>query len=736
MAGNNSEEGPRTRPRRNLAGGRNPRLRLACLRCQQRKIRCDGELPACKNCKNAGVVCADGESARLRDLPRAYITNLKSRISWLETIIRSRCPDVDLSQGPSVHEGDESHWGTLDDTTEMVFGSPTPSRTQYLAGPTSELPPVVTQTPVRSGPGQSAAGASALSHEIGLVSLGTNQDPRYIGPSSGYFLARVMLNSSPKLDERSIGPNRDSPFPTQLAEASQGALPLPSEADMKLLSDAYFDVIHPQYPILHRPTFIAMLNEVYAQGREDAVVRFQVFMVLGIGATILSARLRARIPGESYFLSALQYFDKLNLSNSLKGLQCLLLVLIFTVHSPSVRLNVWYLHYHCLAALLDLGLQRDINTQAGITLLEQEMRTRIFWVVLTMDRTIATMMGRPIGLRDEACELRMPQGLCDDDLGLASLTGTRISVSNSSQTEFAVHLFRATKLNSEIKYVANSIVRDAPQYAYPPVANINDWQSSMLQKLDQWADEIPGVGDASKDYLRSTCLLRYHGLRMLLLRPCPAIPKPSPESLKECHKSAYDSIRLFDNLYRNNLLVHSWMTFHSLVLSTITMLYCIKIVPGIARRTELEILMRDLSISLSVLSATGEHWSGAKRSRDILDELGRSTIRWLRDANSAHRPNSTTQTQINGAQAVATQTVDIGNSTLALEGALPYVPEASTTFPSFNDMGMNGLMQTPFDDLILNGSFAEYFEATDSVNVDNIVRDLFQDFIPTYPNFT
>ena len=345
---------------------------------------------------------------------------------WLETIVRSRCPDVDLSQGPSVNETDEGYVGTLDDTTELIFGSPTPSRTQDLPGSTSEPLNTVIQTQVRSGPGPPGAGANSLSHEIGLVSLGTNQDPRYIGPSSGYFLARVMLNSAPKQDERSTRSNGENPFPTQLVEASQGPLPLPSRDDANQLSDAYFDAIHLQYPILHRPTFMKMLNQVYEQGSEDAVARFQVFAVFGIGATILSARLKARIPGESYFLSALQYFNELNLENSLQGLQCLLLTLIFTIHSPCVRLNVWYLNYHCLAALLDLGLQRDINTHAGISLLEQEMRTRIFWVILTMDRTIATMMGRPIGLRDEACELRVsyPQ--------LPSLPALQLYVSNCS----------------------------------------------------------------------------------------------------------------------------------------------------------------------------------------------------------------------------------------------------------------------------------------------------------------
>jgi hypothetical protein len=36
-----------------------------------------------------------------------------------------------------------------------------------------------------------------LSHEVGLVSLGANRDPRYIGPSSGYVLCKLSTHLVP-----------------------------------------------------------------------------------------------------------------------------------------------------------------------------------------------------------------------------------------------------------------------------------------------------------------------------------------------------------------------------------------------------------------------------------------------------------------------------------------------------------------------------------------------------------
>jgi hypothetical protein len=316
----------------------------------------------------------------------------------------------------------------------------------------------------------------------------------------------------------------------------------------------------------------------------------------------------------------------------------------------------------------------------------------------------------------------MPIGLSDEQL---TTPYQQITTEASSEMVFAIHLFKAAKLNSEIKYIAQSIVRDSPRYAYPRVVDINDWQNTMLHQLDEWATQIPGQNDPSALYLRTTCQIRYHGLRMLLLRPSPGIPKPSNEALVQCHKSARESIQLFDQLYKKNLLVHSWTTFHGLVLSTIALLYCIKVVPEIARTTEIDVLMADLSISLSVLSATGEHWSGAKRSRDILDELGKSTIRYLRDQNA--RPDgmdSRSASQTTGHRHVPTEVLDV--SGLGLQNA----PMDTSLMNAGDSLGF---LQNPFDDCMFNDSFAGYFVETDSINVDNIVRDLFQDFIPTYP---
>lgn len=140
---------------------------------------------------------------------------------------------------------------------------------------------------------------------------------------------------------------------------------------------------------------------------------------------------------------------------------------------------------------------------------------------------------------------------------------------------------------------------------------------------------------------------------MLLLRPSPAIPHPSHDSLEVCQQSATAIIRTFHEMYSKDLLPYTWSTVHSVFLATLSMLYCIWTVPNITRATKLETLTADLKSASGVLSALGEHWLEAKRSRVLLDELSQTTIRWLVERQP---PGSTTSVQtVPGAQNIPTR---------------------------------------------------------------------------------
>lgn len=291
------------------------------------------------------------------------------------------------------------------------------------------------------------------------------------------------------------------------------------------------------------------------------------------------------------------------------------------------------------------------------------------------------------------------------------------SVQTTSQIQYSVHLFRAAKINSEIKYVANSVVQEAPRYAYPPVTSILEWQNNVLQQLDQWAEQIPNSLDTpgSSNFMELICRLRYHGLCMLLLRPSPAIPKPTPDALIRCYNSARDSIRVLDDLYRHNLLLHSWFTFHGLVLGALTLLYCVKAEPNVAAGLSIDSIMSDLNTALSILSATGEHWSSAKKCRDILDELAKSTVQTLQARRRDDSPRAGTRSS------QRTQQMNSSTGRRENDASLEFslTEDLETALPSF------------YSDFLSGQSLESSFPDAESINVDIMIRDLFQDFIPT-----
>jgi hypothetical protein len=268
----------------------------------------------------------------------------------------------------------------------------------------------ITEAPV----GNPQHADSSLTHQIGLVSLPSGDNPRYIGPSSGHFFTQLVCTASAlsktanpsRLNRDNAALQRDNALTEELLRNIQ--TPLPSSKDLaQELTRTYFQTIHQTLPFLHEPTHIRLMEEMYTSHEPDPVVAFQVYMVLAISSIMLSRRDRVVLPSEGWAAMAMTFFEKGPIECSTRGLQCLLLLHIWGMHSPTTKLNIWYLNYQCIAMVVDLGLQRDVTTALSISPFDQEMRTRLFWVVYSLDRSLCTMMGRPIGLRDEACDLRV-----------------------------------------------------------------------------------------------------------------------------------------------------------------------------------------------------------------------------------------------------------------------------------------------------------------------------------------
>lgn len=342
---------------------------------------------------------------------------MENRIKWLESIVRDKCSNVDLTNGP------EGHSELMDET--MQLESPR-NPAEELAHHNQSSPQIQVQEiqdedqannevsmasqdqpTSHPAPAPPPPEEPHQAHEIGLVSLSPGGDPRYIGPSSGYFFAkRIFSNTGWRGRQRPAnGLSHASHLPVELLN-TPAALPPHKEVAVEL-SSKYFRSVHLLYPFLHEQFHMATIDRVYGADGENPMDQFQVYMVLAIASLNLSRQCKLHLPVEGYYASAMKYADDVCHHGSMAALQCLLLLMVYALYNPSCNINIWNLNYQCLASVIDLGLQRDVRASSSISVYDQEMRTRVFWVVYTFDRTVCTMMGRPIGIRDEACEIRV-----------------------------------------------------------------------------------------------------------------------------------------------------------------------------------------------------------------------------------------------------------------------------------------------------------------------------------------
>lgn len=452
-----SESGSLDVPRR--ATSRGLRKRLACHRCQSRKIKvrndprgrvqrnveyrsltrpyiqCDGLKP-CSACQRARTECVDGKTtsqgpsiSRRSALPTSrrasIVVNLLNALIFREAarlldqnrllldLVRQRCPDVDLA---SITNGaSQTRFSHEDGAQQSAQVSSMPIPTPYTRSSSPDMMRAKHSSQPRTAPinqGESTGShvSNDIAHEIGMIPLSAGVN-KYVGPSSGFSIAKLVLA---RADQASGYSPEGSQNDESTAEARCRSMftisptSLPTSIDQAMqLSSIYFEQVHPRYPFLHQQSHFRFINEVYNNPQAPRSVRFQVTMVLAIAATILSRRLKIQFSGEGLCAAAMEYTDEIDFQSSTEGVQCLLLISMFTLHSPFLGINPWYLNYQCLAAVLDLGLQQDLSIGGPIDPFEREMRTRIFWVVFSIDRIIATTLGRPVGLRDESCNLRV-----------------------------------------------------------------------------------------------------------------------------------------------------------------------------------------------------------------------------------------------------------------------------------------------------------------------------------------
>jgi hypothetical protein len=607
------------RPKRKHRPGLS-RNQAACVRCQRRKHKCDGELPACSACRKAGEQCIASRRFLPQGQSEGHVESLQILAQQLQSQVAKL--EAELAIERQRNSGSEA---TL---TSSLANVPLPRTNQG----SSSLSTYAT--------GNSSLHGSLSLHEGESFSNdGQDNQLNLEGQDSGPRPTRIpsakllqpTFNATTNIDRSATGSMNSAwrlcheNSPDQESSESRDLARLPSERLGEDLVNTFFSHRWPSLPCLHKPSFLERCYRPLMNGeRIDPVSAFLAYMVFAIGAIDLK---RVEPDGpfshSDYFNIAVKnYLDSLLLTEDIRCVQGLLLLSAYGMNEPQT-VNVWFATGLALRMAIDLGMHRNtINEQP--TLLEAQRRSRVFWCVYVMDRSVSIALGRPLGIRDADIDMEMPLVLTDEDLvlGAISPTSSQRGVPNPSDTSTFIHIIRLRQITATIQEAFGSVAKGSrPENYY------EDLRNEIHDQLDIWITSAPRYPRTVSTFQSIEWFqIAYHHAILSLHRPSLAWPRVSHEDLQICSDSSISLISSYGALYAKNRIAYTFVALYSLFMASVTMLYTLRASSKIRQGTTKAVVHTNVLSCLNLFEGISQSRAVGKRCSSIIERLGKATL--------------------------------------------------------------------------------------------------------------
>jgi hypothetical protein len=371
------------------------RTEISCDVCRGRKQKCHKPLGkgACGYCHDRGLECVTTQVRKQR-IPESG-EGLGTRLALLESLVKGLVPEADLTSNEDVRELGHS------------LGILIPAQDER------------TIAVEKTSPGQDDERILQDSH-------GHTQ---YIGPGSSYFFMMKLRG----IFGRS-GPNKESELCLTLADrhaadSDQGPdhitnvvasdTPLhehTSPADLPVdtsdgvtntLVDAFFEHVHPDYPILHEASF----RESYERWPMSSANIDRAWLCSLLCVFILGRRVTLT-PSSSeqvdgWWSQARALLPSVLFTSSVSAVQALMLASLH-LHNIKNRDACWTLTGAAVRISFAIGLHRE-GAGSLQTPLIRELRKRIWWTLYSFELMQVSSHDRPSAIENGICSVGCPK---------------------------------------------------------------------------------------------------------------------------------------------------------------------------------------------------------------------------------------------------------------------------------------------------------------------------------------
>ncbi|KEF54363.1 uncharacterized protein A1O9_09529 [Exophiala aquamarina CBS 119918] len=393
----------------------------------------------------------------------------------------------------------------------------------------------------------SASGGFATAVVDQLVAAIT---PPFLGLSATVPLARCVVAGTrlPSAKETTgIMNDIHENHPRSIINPQSTSRPLPSIPVhvANYLFNNYVTRVSPQYPIHYIPDLVAMHDAVFHQTGPDRnsripVTPYEVYtlnliMAISLSTAARSNQSQADSIARGLFENAMEQMPGV-LTNDLRGLQALTLLTQYAFLNPSVA-NFWLLTGFISQACIDLGLHQELPDHAAkISVLERDLRRRVFWSAWEMEIAVSGALLRPINLQRRSITTEFPSQVED-----AAITPAGID-SNGRVTKFSSHyIWRYREIECDIVPI---LFHNEP--IPQEFATLEGWMSHQERAILDWKAEIHDGAARNTDPLSQSQwdeMKHYSGIAcdyilVTLFRPCPRIKEPTVENFLKAFSAA------------------------------------------------------------------------------------------------------------------------------------------------------------------------------------------------------
>ncbi|KAJ5636946.1 fungal-specific transcription factor domain-containing protein [Penicillium longicatenatum] len=612
------------------------RAALACEECRARKRRCDGATPACGGCMKRTSVCVYSSEIQTKMWRNSMILSLRTRLEELEKEDDS-VPGLErlISRNDASISASTRHLSPAVEASGDAVGN---EDVQPLRPIKATFPTVLSS----ASQDQSSIGADTVhsQRQPGITSGSrspNDYNARSLEPCS---VEKLMKPIDQAIDSRKgqnnlpahpifpanatiCGPTRISVTSCscdQLLGASRWRLPLRSTADD--LVALYFARVNRMYPILHERTFRKQYECLWQstartsttigvscsglckQKSKGKTFPAMVHAVFALASLFEAGSPEQNIPQADDYFRLSQEIDLLDVLDYEVGIELVQLGLLmgFYLQSTERFSKCWNITGLTIRMAQNMGLQLKLceARRKGLfaplaSQLDCEMRVRVWYGCVLLDREISMSFGRPLMIVNNRQAVRLPTSI--DDNRLSEELGT-CNVQSTSVPSLLESYVRTIRLYDILKIVLDREELKDSLNKSPDIQSllrldtmIMEWRDALPSYLQydplsegtiSGEQHIPGMTTTQTDFSAQAKRLyaRFLHVRVLILRPAldllfqkqqhptPSVNKRSMEAkvqdlmlsdiATQCASSAHNLIKILDAQISMGSLVAWW----------------------------------------------------------------------------------------------------------------------------------------------------------------------------------